>query len=83
MYKRQLLRCRFTYADWARAEPLLRKEAGVGVGEPEYGGDVAVLLDAPPEAVPALKSLLMEKTAGRVAAEAAGERLSAVRRDED
>lgn len=80
MLPRSLVRCRFTYADWARAEPPLRKTPDISVGEAEYGGDVTVLLEAPPEAVAALKGLLLEKTAGRAEIEPAGERLAAVRR---
>lgn len=80
MLPRALARCRLTYADWARVEPLLRKMPDVAAGEPEYGGDVTVPLETPPEAVAALKSLLLEKTAGRAVFDVTGERPVASRR---
>ncbi len=72
--------CRFTYADWARVEPVLRKTADVVLGEPEYAADVAVTLELSPENVETVERLLQEKTAGRAVCTRAEPRCTGVRR---
>ena len=81
MLPRAQLLCAFTYADWARVEPVIRKYDGVQVGEVEYAADVTVPVELCPEDIDDLKGTLMERTAGRAIVEYVGENLCAVKRN--
>ena len=81
MLPRAQLLCAFTYADWARVEPVIRKYDGVQVGEVEYAADVTVPVELRPEDIDDLKGTLLERTAGRAIVEYVGENLCAVKRN--